>query len=81
MYKLIVYFAMLSHFCYVKLFAIPCTVKCHPPLSMGFSRQEYLSGLPLPAPGDLPDQGMKHTSLVSPVLAGAFFTMSLLMPS
>ena len=50
LYKLIVYFAMLSLFCYVKLFAIPWAVNCHPPLSMGFSSQEYLSGLPFSPP-------------------------------
>ena len=43
------------------------------PLSMGFSRQEYWSGLPGPPPGDLPDPGIKPTSLMSPVLAGEFF--------
>ena len=41
---------------------------------MGFFRQEYRSGLPCPPPGDLPDLGMEPTSLMSPVLAGAFFT-------
>ena len=41
------------------------------PLSMGFSRQEYWSGLPLPSPGDLPDPGMEP---MSPALAGKFFT-------
>ena len=44
------------------------------PLSMGFSRQEYCSGLPLPSPGDLPDPGIEPVSLVSPALAGRFFT-------
>ena len=41
------------------------------PLSMGFSRQEYWSGLPLPSPRDLPNPGIK---LRSPALAGGFFT-------
>ena len=41
---------------------------------MGFSRQEYWSGLPFPAPGDLPDPGIEPASLVSPALAGGFFT-------
>ena len=40
----------------------------------GFSRQEYWSGLLFPAPGDLPDPGIKPMSLVSPALAGRFFT-------
>ena len=39
-------------------------------LSMGFSRQEYWSGLPFLPPGDPPDPGIKLTSLVSPALAG-----------
>ena len=37
----------------VRLFATPWTVACQAPLSMGFSRQEYWSGLPFPSPGDL----------------------------
>ena len=40
---------------------------------MGFSRQEYWSGLPCPPPGDLPEPGTEHTSLKSPTLAGEFF--------
>ena len=44
---------------------------------MGFSRQEYWSGLPFPSPeDDLPGPGIKPTSLMSPVLAGRFFTSS-----
>ena len=43
------------------------------PLSMGFSRQEYWSQQPVPSPGDLPEPGIKPTSLVSPALAGGFF--------
>ena len=41
---------------------------------MGFSRQEYLSGLPFPPPGDFPDPGIESASLTSPALAGRFFT-------
>ena len=41
---------------------------------MEFSRQEYWSGLTFPPPGDLPDPGIEPTSLVSPALAGRFFT-------
>ena len=44
------------------------------PLSMGFSRQEYWSGLPHPPPGDLPHPGIKPVSLMSPALVGRFFT-------
>ena len=46
------------------------------PLSMGFSRQEYWSGLPYPPPGDLPDLRIKPVSLISFALAGGFFTTS-----
>ena len=41
---------------------------------MEFARQEYWSGLPIPSPGDLPDPGIKPMSLMSPALAGRFFT-------
>ena len=43
---------------------------------MGFSGQDYWSGLPSPPPGDLPDPGIKPASLVSPVLADGFFMTS-----
>ena len=43
---------------------------------MGFSRQEHWSGLPFPPPGDLPEPGIEHQSLMSPALAGGFFTTS-----
>ena len=43
-------------------------------LSMGFFRQEYLSGLPLSTPGDLPNPGMEPTSSAYSALAGGFFT-------
>ena len=46
---------------------------CQASLSMGFSRQEYWSKLPLPTPGDLPDTGIKPASLLSTVLSGGFF--------
>ena len=46
---------LLSH---VQLFATPWTVAYWAPLSMGFSRQEYWSGLPFPSPGDLLTQGL-----------------------
>ena len=49
---------------------------CQAPLSMGFSRQGYWSGLPWPPPGDLPDLGIRLKSLISPALAGGFFTTS-----
>jgi len=43
---------------------------------MGFSRQEYCSGLPFPLPGDLPNLGIKPASFMSPALTGKFFTTS-----
>ena len=46
----------------VWLFATPWTGACQTPLSMGFSRQEYWNGLPLPSPGDLPDPGIEPGS-------------------
>ena len=54
--------------------ATPWTVAHQPPLSLGFPRQEYWSGLSCPPPGDLPDAGIEPESLVSPALAGGFFT-------
>ena len=48
----------------VQLFVTPWTVACQAPLSMGFSRQEYWSGLPFPPPGDLPDPGTEPRSPV-----------------
>ena len=42
--------------------APPWTVDCQAPLSMGFSRQEYWSGLPYPSPGDLPNPGIEPGS-------------------
>ena len=61
----------LSH---VRFFAVPWTVAHQTPLSMGFPRQEYWSGLPFPTLGDLPHPGIELTSLVSSALAGGFFT-------
>ena len=46
----------------VQLFAIPWTVVYQASLSVGFSRQEYWSGLPFPSPGDPPDPGIKPRS-------------------
>ena len=63
---------VLSHFSCVQLFATLWTTH-QAPLSMGFPRQEYWSGLSFPPPGDLPDPGMEPASLMSPALAGGFF--------
>ena len=46
----------------VQLFVTPWTVAHQDPLSMGFSRQEYWSGLPFPSPGYLPDSGIEPGS-------------------
>ena len=63
----------LSHvWCFLTLW----TIARQALLSMGFSRQEYWSGLPCPPPGDLPDLGIEPLSLTSPALAGRFFTTS-----
>ena len=56
------------------LFVTPWTVARQAPLSMGFSRQEYCSGLPFPPEEDLPNPGIELTSAVSPALAGGFFS-------
>ena len=54
-----------------QLFAIPWTVAHQAPLSMGFPRREYWSGLPFPSPWDLPNPGIEPAS---PALGGRFFT-------
>ena len=59
---------MLSHFSCVRFFANPWTIAHQAPLSMGFSRQEYYSGLPCPPPGDLADPGIEPASPVTPAL-------------
>ena len=61
-------------FSHVQLFATPWTEVCQAPLSMEFSRQEYWSRVPFPSLGYLPDPGVEPASLVSPGLAGGFFT-------
>ena len=65
---------MPSHFSRVRLLATLWTVACLTLLSMGFSRQEYWSGLLCPPPGDLPDPRIEPASLTSPALTGGFFT-------
>ena len=55
----------------------PRTVAHQAPLSTGFPRQEYWSGLPFPPPGDLSNPGIKPTSLLSPALAGKSFITEL----
>ena len=55
-------FGVFKSFSRVRLFAIPWTVAHQAPPSMGFSRQEYWSGLPFPSPEDLPDLGIESRS-------------------
>ena len=66
-----VYPQLLSH---VWFFATPWPIVHQAPLSMEFPRQEYWSGLPFAALGDLPDPGIEPVSLSSPALTGGFFT-------
>ena len=61
----------------VQLFEAPRTLTCQTPLSMEFCKQEYWSGLPFPTPRDLPWPGIKTSYLMSPALAGIFFTNSI----
>ena len=64
---------MLSHFSLVQLCETLWTVALQAPLSRGFSRQEYWSGLPFLPPRDLPDPEIELAFLISPALAGRFF--------
>ena len=69
-----------GHACYlisvVSDFATLWTVARQDPLSVGFSRQEYWSGLPGPPSGDLLNPGIKPASLTSPASIGRFFASS-----
>ena len=67
---------MLHCFSHVLFFAAPGTLDRQAPLSMGFSRQAYWSGLPFLPLGDLPDPTIEPASLKSPALTGGFFTTS-----
>ena len=62
---------MLIGFSRVQLFLTLWTIACQAPLFMGFSRQEYCSGLPCPPPGDSHNPGIEPAS---PALADGFFT-------
>ena len=59
---------LLSH---VQLFTTPWSIACQTSLSMGFSQQEYWTGLPFLSPGDLPNPGVEPAS---PALVGGFLT-------
>ena len=69
---------VLSRFSCVQFFTTPWTVACQAPLSIGFSRQEYWSGLPFPSPGDLSHPGIEPKPLTSSALAvaGRFLTLA-----
>ena len=67
---------VLSCFSSVRLSATLQTVAHQAPLSVGFSRLEYWSGLPFPPPRDLPNPEIVPLSLMSPALTGGFFTTS-----
>ena len=68
--------SVLSHLRHVQILVIPWTVACQAPLSMGFSRQEYWSGLPLS--GDLPDPEIESASLTSPALVNGFLKINVI---
>ena len=72
----ILHACVLSSISHVQPFATRWPITRQVPLSMWLSRQEYWSELPCPSPGDLPNPGMKPASLMSPALAGGFFTTS-----
>ena len=67
---------LLSHLRHVQLFGILWIRAHQAPLSMGFSRQGYWSGLPCSPSGNFPNPGIEPVSLMSPALAGGFFTTS-----
>ena len=66
-------YAVLNHFSCVQLFEALWTIDYQASLSMGFSWQEYWSGLLWPPPGDLPDSGIETVSLVSPIGGQALY--------
>ena len=70
---------VLSHFSCDRLFTTPWTVAHQAPRSVGFSRQEYWSGLPYPSPGDLHHPGIGPRALTFPAVAG--FTTSAITKS
>ena len=67
---------MLSCFSFAQLFATLWTIAHQTPFSMGISRQEYWSVLPISPPQDHPNTGMESVSLLSPALAGWFFSIA-----
>ena len=67
------YLCSVAQLCLALCNSMDCSRLDFQTLSMGFSGQEYWSGLPPPNPGDLPDPGIEPVSLSSPALAGRFF--------
>ena len=65
---------ILSCFSHVRLFVTLWTIGYQVPLSIGFSREEYWSGLPCPSPGDLLNPGINPVSFMSPALGELFAT-------
>ena len=74
LYFFMIYYMLWCTLSHIWLFVTLWTVGHQAPLAMEFSRQEYLSGLPFPSPGYLPNPRIKPTAPVSPALAGRFFT-------
>ena len=73
--------SVFSHLVESDSLATPWTVACHIPLSVGFSKQEYWSGLQFLSPGDFPDPGIEPTSLASPTLEADSLPLSDLDPN
>ena len=71
---------VLSHFSHIQLFSATWTIAHQAPLPMGFSRQEYWSDLPFPSPGDLPNPGIKPTSLMCLPFTDGYFQFSSVQP-
>ena len=69
-----VYACLPSRFSRVQLFVTPWTVACQVPLSVGILQARILEWVAMPSSGDLPDPESKPLSLISPALAGGFFT-------
>ena len=67
-------FFTIMFLCGSRSFVTPRTVVCQAPVFMGFSREEYWSGLPFSPPEDLPNPGMEPSAFVSPALADKFIT-------
>ena len=75
-----VHACMWSCFSHVRFLVTLWAVAHQAPLSTGFSRQEYWSGLPYSPPEDLPEPGMEPASLIFPALTGRFFSLPVEFP-